>query len=651
LHEPQTKDNDEIPVIDLPDRFRVISLIGRGGMGDVYHAYDQILQRDVAVKVLRAELSTTVDAQKRFLREARTLANLDHPNIIKLHLFGITAGSVRPFQVTDLLSGTSLADYLGRHSVLSLREFGVLAEGVLSALQFAASIGVVHRDIKPSNIFLCKDSDGPFHPVLLDFGIATFAVPEGPTLTATNSLVGSPLYMSPEQCRGEQVSELSDIYSAGCVFYECLTGIPPFAAETAVETMLRHMGSSVPRMFAFTGKGQCNAEICKVVCCCLQKDPLLRPPSVAILQDQIHAALASELPTDVTFSASNSKARGRITCKVATVAAFLIALLLAVSWSAVSFSRKKGAPNEAFTDLPALPDSASIASREKEIVRCERRYEEALRSNEDASHSGRILFENLLGLRDRYWSEKHYRDAMKVSNRLASLSKYVLNGKNRTVDFYVDDYYRCRDLAQKKTPAEQEKFIAMAMDRLKRAELAAQPVECVLGKVAVSSAYCREMASRGEIESSCRYYLSTRELLIKSDFHNARMFTTSVGADWPELLSSQLLSGLISDSVRCSSRQDAMIMCQVLIDLMSRIPYRDHPGLIDNGKERMRSYISRFYPKPPLQAAELKNYEFVITALKTSDLHECADFFKQLDQSGNSINSSSKSLRNSNTVK
>jgi serine/threonine-protein kinase len=203
-------------------QYKVIRLLGRGGMGAVYLARERALDRMVAIKVLRVEASDT-EGSERFLREARTAARLTHPNIVPLHTFGEAEGLM--YFVMGFVQGESLGEKLKREGRLDPDEVRRILADVAAALHYAHERGVVHRDIKPDNI-LIDDETGK--PMLADFGIARSAA-GGRTLTELGTTLGTPHYMSPEQAAAERdVDGRSDLYSLGVVGYQMLAGRCPF---------------------------------------------------------------------------------------------------------------------------------------------------------------------------------------------------------------------------------------------------------------------------------------------------------------------------------------------------------------------------------------------------------------------------------------
>lgn len=217
--------------------YKLVEIIGRGGMASVFRGYQESIDRSVAVKVLPPEFLHDPNFSERFTAEARLLAKLTHPAILPLYDFG-TAHDV-PYIVMPLMTGGTLADYI-KHGPLSVNQLIRLFSPLADALDFAHSMGVVHRDIKPSNILF----DQRRQPFLADFGIAK-AIQASSNLTGTG-IIGTPDYMSPEQARGEQMDGRSDLYSFAVMAYQCLTADLLFKATTPIGVMLMHATEPPP---------------------------------------------------------------------------------------------------------------------------------------------------------------------------------------------------------------------------------------------------------------------------------------------------------------------------------------------------------------------------------------------------------------------
>ena len=224
-------------------RYRIIKQIGRGGMADVYLAKDLILDgEEVAVKVLRTNYQTDPIAVARFQREARAMADLDHPHIVRITDIGEEDG--QQYLAMEYVAGLDLKRYIKEHHPLSNEEAVRIMGQILLAMRLAHTRGIVHRDLKPQNILLTPDGTAK----VTDFGIAV-AFAET-SLTQTNSMLGSVHYLSPEQARGSKATFQSDIYAMGIIFYEMLTGHIPYDGDSAVTIALQHFQKPLPSVIA-----------------------------------------------------------------------------------------------------------------------------------------------------------------------------------------------------------------------------------------------------------------------------------------------------------------------------------------------------------------------------------------------------------------
>jgi serine/threonine-protein kinase len=218
--------------------YRIIEPLGRGGMASVYRAYEAALDRYIALKVLPGEFLHDESFGERFRREAKVVARLEHPNIIPIHAFGIEGGI--PWMAMRLISGGTLSSLL-RSGRLTHERIITILRGTANALDYAHGKGVVHRDVKPQNILL----DEAERVYLADFGIAKMVEGTG-ALTQTGMITGTPQYMAPEQGTGQPVDQRADIYALGVVAFEMLTGRVPFAADTPVAVLMKHMTEPIP---------------------------------------------------------------------------------------------------------------------------------------------------------------------------------------------------------------------------------------------------------------------------------------------------------------------------------------------------------------------------------------------------------------------
>lgn len=269
---------------ELDGRYRLESLIGRGGMGEVWQAVDTRLRRPVAVKALPAELADVPGAMERFEREAEAAAALQHPGITVVFDVGRTEDGLA-YLVMELLEGEDLRTVMRRRpGGLPVGEAVGLAVQVADALAAAHSRGIVHRDIKPANLFVLADG----RLKLCDFGIAGLA-DAATRLTQDGGSVGTPLYMAPEQFRGEAADFRSDLYAFGCVLHELLTGEPPFRSGSGLPGLLyAHMNEPPPRVGAV--RPDVPPQLERLVLDLLAKEMDARPASAAAVASFLRAA-------------------------------------------------------------------------------------------------------------------------------------------------------------------------------------------------------------------------------------------------------------------------------------------------------------------------------------------------------------------------
>ena len=257
-------------------QYEIVRLLGAGGMGSVYLARERLLERQVAIKVLRREL-VNADGQERFIREARTAARLTHPHIVPMYSFGQADDTL--YYVMGYVDGESLEQRLKRLQKLEPGEARRVLAELASALEYAHGNGVVHRDIKPDNVMLER---GTSRAILTDFGIAKISA-AGTQITRTGMIVGTPLYMSPEQAAGDRdVDGRRDLYSLGVIGYRMLSGRVPFEGDTIQEVFVRQAANNPAPLGSQNGR--IPAELISAIMRCLEKEPSRRWPTAAVFQ-------------------------------------------------------------------------------------------------------------------------------------------------------------------------------------------------------------------------------------------------------------------------------------------------------------------------------------------------------------------------------
>jgi serine/threonine-protein kinase len=254
----------------LGGRYRLDGVAGHGGMATVFAAFDTVLERKVAVKLLQRRRDEGGVLHERFEREARAEAKIVHPNVVSVHDVGV-ADDGRPFIVMDFVDGESLQDLIAREAPLSSELVARIGMGVARALAAAHVLGIVHRDVKPANVVI--DPHGIPH--LMDFGLARELFADDPGVTAPGVLVGTAFYVAPEQARFGTASPAADLYAFGAVLYHALTGAPPFTGEGAMDVALRRFEEDPAELRAVAPAA--DPDLAAVIHALLARDPVERP--------------------------------------------------------------------------------------------------------------------------------------------------------------------------------------------------------------------------------------------------------------------------------------------------------------------------------------------------------------------------------------
>lgn len=280
----------------LSGRYRLISQIGAGGMGQVWQAVDQVLDRPVAVKLILPERIGSPQIMARFRREALVTARLaGHPNVVILHDFGQEAdasgGPGTVFTVMELVTGRPLTRLVREDGHLPLSRAATLVAQAAAGLDAAHKAGIVHRDVKPGNLMVVERGSGAGTLKVLDFGIATLTEAGRPErITQTGEVIGTPLYIPPEQIRGEQVGPAGDLYSLGAILYRLLTGRPPFEGPHPARILWQHQTQEPVPPAAL--RPEIPVDLSRLVTSMLAKQPAERPGSA----EEVMKRLAPYLP-------------------------------------------------------------------------------------------------------------------------------------------------------------------------------------------------------------------------------------------------------------------------------------------------------------------------------------------------------------------
>lgn len=342
--------NTTMPTSLANGRYELGELIGRGGMAEVRVAVDKRLGRTVAVKIMRSDLANDEIFLSRFRREAHAIAQMNNPNIVNIYDSGeesvIAENGLEerlPYLVMEYIKGKTLRDILKMNGALSQRDAEQVMLGVLNALEYSHRMGIIHRDIKPGNIMISEQG----LVKVMDFGIARALDDSATTMTQSQGVVGTAQYLSPEQARGEQVDMRSDLYSAGCVLYEMLTGRPPFIGDSAVAIAYQHVSEvATPLSTLVPGMPAMWDKICAKA---MAKDRQNRYATASEFKNDILAFMNGGVPVAAAFNPltdlANMKARKQAEQDAATMA----------------MGMTDGAATQSFNPITGQVESANIA--------------------------------------------------------------------------------------------------------------------------------------------------------------------------------------------------------------------------------------------------------------------------------------------------
>ncbi|WP_425648742.1 Stk1 family PASTA domain-containing Ser/Thr kinase [Bifidobacterium pseudocatenulatum] len=317
--------NINMPTSLAGERYQLGQLVGRGGMAEVHVALDTRLGRTVAVKIMRADFANDKIFLERFRREAHSVAQMNNPNIVNIYDSGEEVVATEtgqtehlPYLVMEYVKGQTLRDILKVNGALSQRDAEQVMMGVLNALEYSHRMGIIHRDIKPGNIMISEQGVVK----VMDFGIARALDDSAATMTQSQGVVGTAQYLSPEQARGESVDMRSDLYSAGCVLYEMLTGRPPFTGDSAVAIAYQHVSEvATPPSSVVPGLPKMWDSICAKA---MAKDRQNRYATASEFKNDLLTFMNGGVPMAAAFNPltdlTNMKARKQAEMDANTVA-------------------------------------------------------------------------------------------------------------------------------------------------------------------------------------------------------------------------------------------------------------------------------------------------------------------------------------------
>jgi len=445
--EPDTPQIDNVEILDL---------LGKGGMSLVYKARQKQLDRIVAVKVLSKLAVRGEDGIRRFQKEAKLTSMLDHPNIVKTISFGLSKDE-QPYLVMEYLEGLSLADDLKQNGRLKLQKFKDVFLPVLSALNQAHQAGMVHRDIKPGNIMICRNETGGETVKLVDFGIAKVFGDTPPgnreahNLTKSGAVLGSPTYMSPEQCQGKPLDGRSDLYSMACVMYETLSGEPPFSGESLLEVMQKHSVEPPPTVSELSRKIDIRKELAKVTLWGLAKDPAARPQTASEFARKLNEVLERITLDKVPRLKKSAAVSARTLAQQPLTIALVLLCALMICAALFVLKHHQSRVQVQGKTAAKTADAFKAASLGKD----ERKYERSLARAEKMFGADSLrMLPSLDEQANWYGSKNKYAEAEPLLNRALAIREKLLGPNHPDVATSLESFAICYSQQGKNAKAE-----------------------------------------------------------------------------------------------------------------------------------------------------------------------------------------------------
>lgn len=428
---------DPMVGVILPKKYRIIGLLGRGAMSVVYRGVHEPTGQTVAVKLLKSHLVSDTVSARRFQMEAQTVGALQHPNIVDVLHHGVTEQGV-PYLVMELVAGDSLADILRTENSISVNRIIRIFAQAASALAYAHDRGVIHRDIKPSNIVVMNTQEERDVVKIVDFGIAKmqgYGI-TSQNLTATGEVVGTPMYMSPEQTMGKDLDGRSDIYSLGCVMYECITGTPPFVGQSAVDTMHKQILQDAVPVDTVRPDLYIPERLKNVINLAMTKDVRYRYQHMRELQADLEDVNRSTMVNAIVPEIKDTGTWQRLMQgNFKFVAAGIAAVIIIGTAIGAFVMNNKGGPASSSTPTGPAPVTGSDSSWQQHMTKGQEllrqgKYEEAQsilltasREAESFPQPDARLGNTLNQLATAYYLQDNYADAATASEKALEIHK------------------------------------------------------------------------------------------------------------------------------------------------------------------------------------------------------------------------------------
>jgi serine/threonine protein kinase len=409
------------------EKYEIQTPVGSGGWSKVYRARHLGLNKTVAVKTMHAHMASDMGKVLRFQQEAEAVARLDHPNICAMYDYGLLTGN-QPYLVMDYLEGSTIADIIRWQGSQPVERCMQIFKQACEGLAEAHRNGIVHRDVKPTNLMLLENADSQLQLKILDFGLAKVAYADGTamaSITATGETIGTPQYMSPEQCTGAALDERSDVYSLGCVMYELLLGCPPVLGSTPYDCMASHI-HEIPRPFAeVNAQHAIPSSLEAIVMKTLEKAPEDRFQSMEEMLQALNEVKLDQAPAKYAAKAKRSKSLGAQPIAIISACAAGSALLALVGYMALFHRQEAQNAPSAVQQIQRIDDIDRLVSMADDYATRKGDYGSA----EAALEKAYILTEKKFGnpsdqlVRICYQMASTYRQNLKLDRAQSLLEK------------------------------------------------------------------------------------------------------------------------------------------------------------------------------------------------------------------------------------
>ena len=440
---------DPLIGVVLPRRYRILEPLGRGSMSVVYKGTYEPLDQVVAIKMLKSHLVSDPHQAKRFQREIKTAGSLNHPNIVGILDFGVTEQGV-PYLIMDYLEGKSLSEILDTEERISVSRCIRMFSQAADALAYAHREGVIHRDIKPSNILVVDTADEKDVIKIVDFGIAKIQAPginggaqnSANGLTSTNEVLGTPLYMSPEQSQGKELDGRSDVYSLGCVMYHAITGKPPFIGDTPLDTIRMQISATPAPIETVRPDLYIPDRLVAAVTKALQKDPRNRYQRMEYVKNELDSQVMRPDSSSISMRTRRPDESHKMPAvqdkpefflKLPIICGILAVLFTVgvVGWGFITDVGKKPAVIKVNLPIPSDDNwhksilAGQAAFSDGRYADAEESYNEALTEASKFKQPDSRLANTLNSLAYAYYAEDRFDDAQKACNRSLDILKSI----------------------------------------------------------------------------------------------------------------------------------------------------------------------------------------------------------------------------------